>query len=343
MQGSAERPLWRQAAIRAWWFSAVIGLVLAVLPPRVAVAQTAPTPSLSAQELQAALAESKRRLEQQGQTMRGPTLDEAIEGLEAVRGRIESLAPAMTELRAERDELRAQLRQARDELARYQQQTAALEEKHRNVATEAEMGRTEIGTLRQQLTTAERKVVELRSVASSSVEDIRSLGQQLLAMLAEKERLVAASAELSSIMALDGQHLTARGPDEQVRTPEPAPGAAGDSWRRTVLEAGIFVAPDSDQLATRASAALGATAQLIRGSTGRVRIVGHLDPSGDVGATRRLSLRRAQAVRDYLVSTYGFERARFTVEGKGNDEPVGSNDTPSRRRANRRVELFVAG
>jgi hypothetical protein len=41
----------------------------------VAVAQAAPTPSISAQELQAALAESKRRLEQQSQTMSGPTLE----------------------------------------------------------------------------------------------------------------------------------------------------------------------------------------------------------------------------------------------------------------------------
>jgi outer membrane protein OmpA-like peptidoglycan-associated protein len=309
----------------------------------VAVAQTAPTPSISAQELQATLAESKRRLEQQGQTMSGPTLNEAIEGLEAVRGRIESLVPTMTELRAERDELRAQLRQAQDELERSRQQIVALEEKHRNAATEAEMGRTEIGVLKQQLTTAEREVAELHSVAASSVEEIRSLGQQLLAALTEKERLVAASAELNSIMALDDQHLTVRERDEQVRTPEPAPGAAGDSWRKTVLEAGIFVAPDSDQLATRASAALGTTAQLIRGSTGRIRIVGHMDPSGDVGATRRLSLRRAQAVRDYLVSTYGFDRMRFTVEGKGSDEPVASNDTLSGRRANRRIELFVAG
>jgi outer membrane protein OmpA-like peptidoglycan-associated protein len=343
MRRSAERPAWRQAAGRAWWFSTAVALVLAVLPPRVAVAQTAPTPSISAQELQAALTESKRRLEQQGQTMSGPTLDEAIEGLEAVRGRIESLVPTMTELWTERGELRAQLRQARDELQRCQQQIAALEEKHRNAATEAEMGRAEIGALKQQLTTAEREVAELRSVAASSVEEIRSLGQQLLAALTEQERLVAASAELNSIMSLDGQHLTVRERDEQVRTREPAPGAAGDSWRRTVLEAGIFVAPDSDQPATRASAALGATAQLIRGSTGRVRIVGHLDPSGDVGATRRLSLRRAQAVRDYLVSTYGFDRMRFTVEGKGSDEPAASNDTLSGRRANRRIELFVAG
>ena len=352
MLGPADRPAWRPATGRAWWFSAAAALALAASPPRVVGAQITPAPSISVQDLQAALAQSKRRLEQQGQLASRSTTGEAIEGLEAVRGRIESLGPMMTELRAERDELRTQLRRARDELGRSQQQIVALEEKHRNVVAEAETSRAEIerrlaaeiDALKQRLTMAEREAAELRSIALSSVEDVRSLGQQLLAVLAEKERLVAASAEQSSVMALDDQPLTVRERDERVRTREPAPGAAGDSWRRTVLEAGIFVAPDSDQLATRASAAaLRATAQLVQRSTGRVRIVGHTDPSGDAGATRRLSLRRAQAVRDYLVSTYGFDRARFTVEGKGNDEPVAPNDTPSGRRANRRVELFVAG
>jgi outer membrane protein OmpA-like peptidoglycan-associated protein len=83
-------------------------------------------------------------------------------------------------------------------------------------------------------------------------------------------------------------------------------------------------------------------ARTIRDGTGKVRIVGHTDSNGDAEPNRRLSLRRAQSVRDYLVSTYGIDPTRFTVDGQGEDSPITNNDTVAGRRANRRVEVFVA-
>jgi outer membrane protein OmpA-like peptidoglycan-associated protein len=83
-------------------------------------------------------------------------------------------------------------------------------------------------------------------------------------------------------------------------------------------------------------------AALIRQTAGPVRIIGHMDTTGDADANQQLSLRRARAVRDYLISACGCDPARFEIDGRGSAEPVETNDTPAGRRANRRVELLIA-
>jgi outer membrane protein OmpA-like peptidoglycan-associated protein len=52
-----------------------------------------------------------------------------------------------------------------------------------------------------------------------------------------------------------------------------------------------------------------------------------------------LSKRRAEAVRAVLVSQFGVIAERLTAVGLGSSKPVDSNDTPSGRAQNRRVEL----
>jgi outer membrane protein OmpA-like peptidoglycan-associated protein len=61
---------------------------------------------------------------------------------------------------------------------------------------------------------------------------------------------------------------------------------------------------------------------------------------GSDAYNQALSLRRAQAVRDYLVKR-GVDAARIRVEGKGESMPVASNATDDGRAQNRRVELKV--
>lgn len=446
-------------------------LLLTAALPGLAAAQGAapPAPSRSAQELKAAIAEIKRKLEEQRQAAGAPAAGDAAEGLRGTRGRLESLAQTMSELRAERDALRGQLLQARDELAKAQQKVAAAEQERstalagaegriaslegelgaarqrleqaekaraeasaaseqvRQVTTqlqaqltgargevdrlqglvsanekaqrtlsqeaerlrlrsgelEGELARVkaearqgqaetekrlmaEVARLKDRLATAEREAADLRGVAAASVEEVRSLSEQLLAALAEKDKLVAASVELSSSEALQALQLVAREEAgsggglarvEPAAGPAPAPAAATpatlqlaarteerprvETWSKTVLEGTLFT-PGADRLAPEAAEPLTRIARLIREGNGRVRIVGHTDSNGDADANRRLSLRRAESVRDYLVATHGFDAARFTVDGQGEDSPVTSNDTPAGRRANRRVEVYVA-
>ena len=70
--------------------------------------------------------------------------------------------------------------------------------------------------------------------------------------------------------------------------------------------------------------------------------VGHTDSIGSVPYNQRLSVRRAEAVKAFLVSK-GIERNRVYTEGKGKSQPVADNKTKEGRAKNRRVEIEVVG
>jgi OOP family OmpA-OmpF porin len=70
--------------------------------------------------------------------------------------------------------------------------------------------------------------------------------------------------------------------------------------------------------------------------------VGHTDSIGSDAYNQKLSVRRAEAVKAYLVSK-GIEKNRIYTEGKGEKQPVASNKTNEGRAKNRRVEIEVVG
>jgi outer membrane protein OmpA-like peptidoglycan-associated protein len=70
----------------------------------------------------------------------------------------------------------------------------------------------------------------------------------------------------------------------------------------------------------------------------RVEVQGHTDSQGDVQYNEDLSMRRAQAVKDYLVSR-GVSADRMTVTGFGESRPIADNSTMEGRAKNRRVQL----
>lgn len=70
--------------------------------------------------------------------------------------------------------------------------------------------------------------------------------------------------------------------------------------------------------------------------------VGHTDSIGTEAYNQKLSVRRAEAVKAYLVSK-GIEKNRVYTEGKGEKQPIASNKTAEGRAKNRRVEVEVVG
>ena len=70
--------------------------------------------------------------------------------------------------------------------------------------------------------------------------------------------------------------------------------------------------------------------------------VGHTDSVGTDAYNQKLSVRRADAVKAYLVSK-GVEKNRVYTEGKGEKQPVADNKTKEGRAKNRRVEIEVVG
>ncbi len=70
--------------------------------------------------------------------------------------------------------------------------------------------------------------------------------------------------------------------------------------------------------------------------------VGHTDSVGADGYNQKLSIKRSEAVKAYLVSK-GIEKNRVYTEGKGEKQPVADNKTKEGRSKNRRVEIEVVG
>ena len=70
--------------------------------------------------------------------------------------------------------------------------------------------------------------------------------------------------------------------------------------------------------------------------------IGHADSIGSDAYNQKLSVRRAESVKAYLVSK-GVEPNRIYTEGKGEKQPVASNKTKDGRQKNRRVEIEVIG
>ncbi len=71
-------------------------------------------------------------------------------------------------------------------------------------------------------------------------------------------------------------------------------------------------------------------------------IVGHTDDIGEEELNLRLSSERAQATADALISL-GVDSTRLMTEGRGESEPLVSNDTREGRQTNRRVEFLISG
>ncbi len=72
-----------------------------------------------------------------------------------------------------------------------------------------------------------------------------------------------------------------------------------------------------------------------------VNIFGHTDSTGSDAINNPLSINRAAATRDYIVSR-GIALQRISIDGRGSHEPVADNATEAGRAQNRRVEIFVA-
>ena len=70
--------------------------------------------------------------------------------------------------------------------------------------------------------------------------------------------------------------------------------------------------------------------------------VGHTDSAGSDAYNQKLSVKRADAVKAYLI-TKGIEKNRVYTEGKGEKQPVADNKTDAGRSKNRRVEIEVVG
>jgi outer membrane protein OmpA-like peptidoglycan-associated protein len=71
-----------------------------------------------------------------------------------------------------------------------------------------------------------------------------------------------------------------------------------------------------------------------------LEIIGHTDNAGSAAYNNRLSLKRAKAIQQLLVSK-GIAPTKMSAQGAGSSKPIASNETAAGRKKNRRVEIIV--
>jgi outer membrane protein OmpA-like peptidoglycan-associated protein len=117
-----------------------------------------------------------------------------------------------------------------------------------------------------------------------------------------------------------------------------------DSSRGLVAEiGGVQFATGTAQTNTAARESLAKFSGIVASYPGlRFNIEGHTDSTGSVAMNNELSLKRAMAVRDYLIEQ-GVPASSIDVAGLGLSAPIGDNSTTEGRARNRRVEIVVSG
>ena len=72
----------------------------------------------------------------------------------------------------------------------------------------------------------------------------------------------------------------------------------------------------------------------------RASVTGHTDSQGNYRGNQRLSRKRSEFVRDYMIDQ-GISRKQIVNKGMGPDIPIASNETEEGRALNRRVEITI--
>ena len=134
----------------------------------------------------------------------------------------------------------------------------------------------------------------------------------------------------------------AAAPPAPAAKPAPAP-APKPVTEKVTFAADVFFDFDKAVLKPEGKAKLDELVTKLKGIALEVIIaIGHTDSIGSVEYNLKLSVRRAEAVKAYLVSK-GIEPNRIYTEGKGKAQPIADNRTAEGRAKNRRVEIEVVG
>jgi OOP family OmpA-OmpF porin len=133
---------------------------------------------------------------------------------------------------------------------------------------------------------------------------------------------------------------------EPAPAPEPAPVVAVAPTKKemTFPEAALFAFDKSDLTSAGKDKIKEYREQAKEelSSAISIKIIGHMDSTGTAEYNKQLSLKRAEAVRDYLIELGG-DPKKMEVVGMGEEQPIADNKTAEGRAQNRRVVVEVTG
>lgn len=239
------------------------------------------------------------------------------------------------EVLAQREE---ELNRQRTDLQRLQNERAESERRR----VEADNARaTAIAEAERRRNEAEAQTAQLREQVA---QQQRQVAQQQQEVVQQQARTTQTEAELARAR----EELARRDATSQARITAMQTELAKLAQTRTsergfiVTLPGLFFDTGKSVLKPGARNTLNKIADQLRmNPDARIEIEGHTDSVGSEALNQALSEKRAKAVRDYLASR-GLPEVRISMTGLGESTPVASNDTPSGRQQNRRVELVIA-
>lgn len=237
-------------------------------------------------------------------------------------------------------EARAEEVQAREEMAELQElrQQILMEARIR----EAERARAAAERARTLSEARAEEAERARREAEEARRRQRELAEQASRAQQEAEaarQLAKARAQEAALARREAEALKSRVEELQSKLTELETRQTERGVVVTVKD--VLFEVDKAELKPGAIRNLGALVDFLQAYPDRlIRIEGHTDSTGSADYNLGLSRRRADSVRELLVSR-GIEADRITVEGMGEAYPVAPNDTAAGRQQNRRVEIVL--
>ncbi|HLQ85526.1 MAG TPA: OmpA family protein [Salinisphaeraceae bacterium] len=115
----------------------------------------------------------------------------------------------------------------------------------------------------------------------------------------------------------------------------------GDGSLKIGIASDASFAIDSATLSQQAQQTFNKIASVLRDYDKTIiHIVGHTDSTGSAEHNMRLSLERAQSVANFMAGR-GINSQRMLTWGRGESQPIATNDTPQGRTRNRRVDIVI--
>lgn len=198
---------------------------------------------------------------------------------------------------------------------------------------DAARARAEAERLRIQAQIQAEEAARLREQAAADATAMQDVEAALQGVAGAQAAKLEAAREREAALARQEAELVAGGK---------LPPSTRDGRGEVFVLAGDAFGSGQSSLTPAAEASLRALGTYLQQTApgGSVRVEGHTDSQGAADANLKLSQRRAAAVREVL-SAQGLAPARVQAVGRGDAQPVASNDSAAGRARNRRVEIIV--
>jgi outer membrane protein OmpA-like peptidoglycan-associated protein len=286
----------------------------------------------------------------------------------AARQTIAGLQEEIDTLKASAAEQDSEAVAAQQTIAGLQEEIDTLKARAAEQDSEAVAARQTIAGLQEEIDTLKARAAEQDSEAVTAQQTIAGLRQEIETLEVEQAQTKAGAAEAQQIIsglreefdALNARLKTSEDRAESYRAllgdsdhdgvADPGDLCSGTGAGRTVDRTGCAIGEEivleGVAFAWNSSELTPESRRLLDGLATRLNnhpdlyfeVAGHTDSTGSAEANRMLSTRRAEAVRDYLL-TKGVSADRLVAVGYGEQRPIADNNDQTGRALNRRVSL----